>query len=264
MVDDNNDVEYQLSDDDETIYEPEEEHHAGGSPKPEQGKPKKPSKKRAFLAIIVIIVVIFVGYRFIRSASSEKKVSQVAPISAVTTTQKVKSSPVAVTITPKPSTIPSVTKKDITRLQQQHVAAMEVLKKQQSNTQASLHGVHQRISSIDAQMSSLQNLTQNMASQVKKVQQVQQRQQQISQAVMRKRAYARAARIRRLRRKKSYFVQAVIPGRAWLRGADGSAITITKGDKIPGYGRVVAIDPYSGTVAMSSGIKLRYGVGAAE
>lgn len=265
MVDDNNDVEYQLGDDDETIYEPEEEHHhAGSSPEPEKGKPKKPSKKRVFLAIIAVIIVVFVGYRLLHSVSSKKEISKVSAIpSAVKTTKEAKlTAAVVPRMTPTAitkKTSPAVTK-DIIQLQQQHVAAMKELKKQQSDAQASLQGVNQKISSIDEQINNLQNLTKNMASQVKEVQQAQKKQQQIHQAVVARRARARAARISRLRREKSYFVQAVIPGRAWLRGADGSAITITKGDKIPGYGQVVAIDPYSGTVTMSSGIKLRYGI----
>jgi len=263
VEDDNDNAEYQLSDDDETIYEPEEEHPStDDSSKPKQEKPGKPSKKRAFLAIIVIIVVIFVGYRLIRSISSKKKISQVSSVSSVVKTTPIKKTlPVVVKTTPEQ--VPSSVTKDIAQLRQ-GMTAMETLKKQQSDTQTSLQGFHQKISSIDERMNNLQNLTQGMANQVKKVQQIQQKQQQANQAVIARRARARAARISQFRRQKSYFVQAVIPGRAWLRGADGSAITITKGDKIPGYGQVVAIDPYSGVVAMSSGMKLRYGVGAAE
>jgi intracellular multiplication protein IcmG len=254
MVDENNDVEYQLSDDDETVYEPEEEHHrAGGSPE-ESKPPKKPSKKRFFIGIIVVIVVIFVSYRLIRFISARREVK---PVTAVAVTKK----PLQVVVKPTSKQIPTFSEiQKVKQLQQKNVTAMEDLKKQQSGTQTSLEGFHQRMSSIDNRIDNLQGLTKNMASQVKEVQQTQQKQQQARKAMLARRARAKAARIRQLRRKKSYFVQAVIPGRAWLRGADGSAITIIKGDKIPGYGQVVAIDPYSGVVAMSSGIKLRYGV----
>lgn len=47
-------------------------------------------------------------------------------------------------------------------------------------------------------------------------------------------------------------VQAAIPGRAWLRSETGQLLTVIPGDEVAGYGRVVSIDPTSGTVVMSS------------
>lgn len=47
-------------------------------------------------------------------------------------------------------------------------------------------------------------------------------------------------------------VQAAIPGRAWLRSETGQLMTVIPGDEVPGYGRVVSIDPTTGTVVMSS------------
>lgn len=55
-----------------------------------------------------------------------------------------------------------------------------------------------------------------------------------------------------------YFIQAMIPGRAWLKGKNGSTITVGKGSRLPGYGRVQRIDPKAGTVVMSSGVVIRY------
>ncbi|HLF66267.1 MAG TPA: hypothetical protein VI522_01485, partial [Gammaproteobacteria bacterium] len=47
-------------------------------------------------------------------------------------------------------------------------------------------------------------------------------------------------------------VQAAIPGRAWLLSEFGELITVARGDEVPGYGRVLNIDPVAGTVTMSS------------
>lgn len=55
-----------------------------------------------------------------------------------------------------------------------------------------------------------------------------------------------------------YFVEAVVPDRAWLQSKDGKTITVTKGDAIPGFGRVVSIDVYSGDVLTSSGKVVQY------
>ena len=61
-----------------------------------------------------------------------------------------------------------------------------------------------------------------------------------------------------------YSVQAIIPGRAWLRADNGDAVTVAEGDMIKGLGRVVKIDPYDGVVEVSMGnkvISLSYGNG---
>ena len=50
-----------------------------------------------------------------------------------------------------------------------------------------------------------------------------------------------------------YNVQAVIPGRAWLIGQNGSTLTVRKGSIIPGYGVVTLIDVSQGRVMTNSG-----------
>ncbi len=55
-----------------------------------------------------------------------------------------------------------------------------------------------------------------------------------------------------------YVVHAIIPGRAWLRDPQNKIISITEGQEIDGYGKVLTIDPKLGTVILSSGQVLRY------
>jgi len=56
-----------------------------------------------------------------------------------------------------------------------------------------------------------------------------------------------------------YYVKAVVPGRAWLQSSVGPTITISVGDKLPGYGRVRMIDSQTGQVKMSGGKVIKYG-----
>ncbi len=58
----------------------------------------------------------------------------------------------------------------------------------------------------------------------------------------------------------SYYVQAIIPGRAWLKNADGQIITVAQGDPVPGYGTVATIDSQSGMVVTSTGTKFVFGI----
>lgn len=62
-----------------------------------------------------------------------------------------------------------------------------------------------------------------------------------------------------------YSVQAIIPGRAWLRSDNGETVTVAEGDVIRNLGRVIKINPYDGVVEISSGnrtISLTYGNGS--
>lgn len=55
-----------------------------------------------------------------------------------------------------------------------------------------------------------------------------------------------------------YYLQAVIPGRAWLIATNGSTLTVREGTKIPRYGVVKLIDPLQGRVLMSSGQVIKF------
>ncbi|MCE3237705.1 MAG: hypothetical protein K0R24_686 [Gammaproteobacteria bacterium] len=62
-----------------------------------------------------------------------------------------------------------------------------------------------------------------------------------------------------------YAVQAIIPGRAWLKSESGDTVTVAEGDYLKNYGRVSKIDPYDGIVAIDTGkkvITLSYGMGS--
>lgn len=63
----------------------------------------------------------------------------------------------------------------------------------------------------------------------------------------------------------AYTVQAIIPGRAWLKSDVGDTITVAEGDILRCVGRVTKIDPYDGVVQIDTGnriLTLSYGVNA--
>jgi len=65
--------------------------------------------------------------------------------------------------------------------------------------------------------------------------------------------------------KMAYTVQAIIPGRAWLKSDAGDTVTIAEGDVLKDFGRVTKIDPYDGVVDIDTGAKvisLTYGGGS--
>jgi uncharacterized coiled-coil protein SlyX len=63
--------------------------------------------------------------------------------------------------------------------------------------------------------------------------------------------------------KSVYSVQAIIPGRAWLKADNGETVTVAEGDILKNYGRIMKIDPYDGIVQIDTGshiMNLAYGV----
>ena len=54
-----------------------------------------------------------------------------------------------------------------------------------------------------------------------------------------------------------YMVHAVIPGRAWLKTSKGQIITVTEGETVGNYGKVLVIDAANGVVLTNSGITFR-------
>ena len=55
-----------------------------------------------------------------------------------------------------------------------------------------------------------------------------------------------------------YYIQAVIPGRAWLIASNGSTLTVREGTVVPGLGAVKLIDPTQGRVLTTSGQVIRF------
>jgi hypothetical protein len=68
--------------------------------------------------------------------------------------------------------------------------------------------------------------------------------------------YLKASQLASARPKTSipaYVVHAIIPGRAWLKANNGQIMTVTEGDTLGDYGKVLVIDAASGMVLTSSG-----------
>ncbi len=73
---------------------------------------------------------------------------------------------------------------------------------------------------------------------------------------------AQGAEARPVEPRVSYMVQAIIPGRAWLKSESGETVTVAEGDTLKGYGRIMKIDPYDGLVELDVGgkiVSLSYG-----
>ncbi len=112
----------------------------------------------------------------------------------------------------------------------------------------SVEGLSQKVSQLNNSLSMLMAELKSQQEQIAK----------IRQPVKRRRVVRR--RTKRYVPKEVYYVQALVPGRAWLRTNKGRRITVIEGSRIKGYGVVQVIDPHQGEVVTSSGKTIRFSV----
>lgn len=255
------DAEYQLQDDDSSMGENQHRTASDYDQSEKFQQAKTQAKIKRFISVMIMIAVIFfVGYRTVTFLFSHK-----------TKTIAVKQEPV---VTPQPfiqpAALPSTTSQkesldeqqastDIAKLKTQleqlsgsNEKLNENLTEQQDQSQNQFSDLNQQLSTISSNISDIQATMSAVSGRLYKIEQAKKNE-------ARSKANAFALQQKRIRSDKKYYVQAVIPGRAWLRGVDGSVVTVTIGDIVDGYGRINSIDSYNGNVATSLGGFLKYG-----
>jgi len=258
------DTEYKLNDEDEMSHEAQTK---GPSVPPQ---PPKVSKKNIIIFIIIVILAVLIIYKMFSFlfGGTKPAAPQVAPEVGI-------SAPAATEVaTPPPTTLlPAAPAKEevtqppaeaavqpsasfegqMTAIRQENEKLIAKLEQQALQNQTRIGSLEQKITDLKEGVGDLHQGIQDLTTQVK-------HNQELQKALSVYKARSQKRKEQTIRHIKRYFVRAVIPGRAWLYGADGTSMTVTVGNSIPGYGRITAIDPYSGAVATSSGVKLRYGV----
>ena len=280
-------LEYQLNDDDNVVYDQDE--HAAGADSAEGlsvvKKSEQRSKKHMILMIIFLILIALVGYKLysliaggmravtglqskhaiIKPASSAATTKNTASETAATDNSAVdqllqgKNASGATTTSPTSGSssvntapVPPVSNVDAAQLTSLQQSQQQLLEQQQTNA-ATLTTLQGSIGDLQTGLGGLQTTIKTLSTQVQQTQSAQ-------KAAELKQQQKAQMQTQLMRRDKNYFVHAVIPGRAWLSGEDGTAVTVTIGDLLPGYGKVTAIDPYSGMVQTSSGVNIYYGI----
>lgn len=132
-----------------------------------------------------------------------------------------------------------------------------------SNTMGQLNQLSQQVAQNSAQMNNFSQNIQMLESQVMKINNV--LMDLLSEAKKKQAAEAeKAAHFEGARRDDTpelmYYIQAIIPGRGWIKDSNGKIFTVTTGDLIPEYGRVVEIDPKKGLIRTDQGRAIEYGI----
>jgi intracellular multiplication protein IcmG len=116
-----------------------------------------------------------------------------------------------------------------------------------------LSAVTKTLEQVDDKMSqlrvSLANLSDQFEQQKYQLSELKQQQQQVA---------SKTSDVVHKPSKPVYYIQAIIPGRAWLKNTNGTTLTVSEGQTVPGNGEVRIIDPIQGRVVLSSGQIIEY------
>ncbi len=233
--------EFQFTEDDEVPVYAEEKQKKTGSGG--AGKFWKKLKSNKIVLVITILIVVYFAYQVVNS------------VSGFFNTPPNSLSPLPKPVIQVPAQ-PSVTQQQIQTLSQQ--------------TQVEQQSVADRIKSLEDQsigfqrtLAALQQQAMNSASQIAAIQiQLE----SVNQSLLALSDELKPKPVPKKPTKSSkvtvprYYVQAIVPGRAWLQSSDGKTITVSPGDPVSQYGRVTRVDPDNGTVSTTSGTVFRFAI----
>jgi intracellular multiplication protein IcmG len=219
-------------------------------------------KARWLIILIVLLIVFFVVYELATSSTSELKHRvPVKPSPTIATPTKITHS----TISAQEALAEEQAQREKVQLAKKN-QQIDQMKAFQETTQQQVGELQRQQFSSKTQLVNLQDKLDGLGAAVAdvhhsvgQVAQTLTSMQQRTRMIKREKQQAARRHAVLLRREKSYFVSAVLPGRAWLKGADGTTVTVIVGNTLPGYGKVLSIDPYSGVVRTTHAV-LRYSV----
>lgn len=247
---DNSNDEYHFSETDPLGNEPMDEHDLESNPShySEAGSPPgQKDVKRNALIVVVLVLFAFLLYKiagvvFSKKAETVKPaITEIAPMP----TQPVVTAPL-VEVPVNPS-VPDLKQKLSTLELTQSTLRTDV-----TSLNEQMGGVNNSINTLNEQMTKLNQLMTDLSNQIAR------QSEEINVLMVRTRPRPVKHAPAHQRQRIIYHLKAIIPGRAWLIGSNGSTLTVREGSVIAGYGVVKLIDSVQGRVLMRSGHVIRF------
>lgn len=214
--------------------------------------PKKDVRRNALIVVGLIIAAMIlyklVGYMFSGQAQQVAATQTITPVI-------VQPTPTITPVDTTPVIQPTPTSNVNSELQQK-VSAIEVgqqsVKSDISVISDQVNTVNSNVNNINNQVATLNNTIQNLTNQLAK------QSEEITLLMARSQPKKVKTVVKQVTQPINYYIQAVIPGRAWLIGSNGSTLTVREGTRIAGYGVVKLIDSMQGRVLTSSGRTIKF------
>lgn len=215
--------------------------------------------KQKALILVGVVVFAMLMYHFIGGMFSKKS----------TTLPQENSNPTAA-VAPTPTPQPTQSEIAPEPIQPQTVQENNtVLEQKVISIETTQQQVQSEVSSVSQQVGNVNNNVNALSSQITRLNQVidaltaQVAKQSAEINLLMDRTKPKiikrpVVRVRQVQEPVVFYINAVIPGRAWLIGTNGSTLTVREGTNIAGYGVVKLIDSMSGRVLTSSGRVIRF------
>lgn len=232
-------------------------------PPTQEPKPIKNDVKRNAMIVVGLVVFAMIMYKLLGGLFSGKK---------STTQNELPPAPVTATnTTSQPQAIQPIAPQPIQPIQPVQTATVENnsgLTQKVEAIETNQQNVQSQVSSMNEQVGNVNNNVTNLSNQIAKLNQTigdltiqLNRQSEVINILMERtkpKVVRRPQRAYNYGPANIYYINAVIPGRAWLIGTNGSTLTVREGTKIAGYGVVKLIDSMEGRILTSSGRVIRF------
>ncbi|RUR12244.1 type IVB secretion system protein IcmG/DotF [Legionella sp. km772] len=230
------------------------------------GSSKKDIKRNAILALGLIILAM-VLYKIIGSFIHKKDevavqqpvqpTSQIAAVQPTQTIQPITQPTTQPVVNSAPSYNPqpvnTVDNSELTKKVNAIEMAQQNVRSEVGTVSQQVNSVNSNVQNLNNQIASLNQVINNLSTQLAK------QTEEINVLMVRTQPKRVIKHISKpMTSPLVYYIQAVIPGRAWIIGTNGSTLTVREGTKIAGYGVVKLIDPLEGRVVTSSGQVIRF------
>lgn len=254
------------SSDDEYEYDPFQAEESGDvyssdEPIQAQAEERKSGSPilRNSLILLGTLAILVVGYRMVTLFMAKKPVSEMDVTSVATTRPSVVApKPQPVVQTPEPVIQPIQTSamddESKRRIEQQ----LQTLESSQQTMQNQVSSLHDQIQSVGSNMTALtkqiENLNQTVITLSDKMSEESEKLAALT-LCNKKPPKVVIHKVKKIIAHPTvfYHLQAIIPGRAWLIGTNGSTLTVREGSIVPGFGVVKLVDAMQGRVLMKSG-----------
>lgn len=210
--------------------------------------------KRNALIVVVLVVLLMILYKFMGAVFFDKKLP-VKPDTPIITAPA--PAPVPVQQIPAPPvSAPKTTDTNVDAQINQKLSALEVgqqsMRTDVTSVTSQISGINTNLNTLVAKIAELEGIISTLNTKLDDQTRV------IEQLTIRRTVKKLHYAPRRAAHYPKYYIQAVIPGRAWLIATNGSTLTVREGTIIAGYGMVKLIDPNQGRITTSSGQIIRF------
>lgn len=210
--------------------------------------------KRNALIVVVLVILAMIIYKFLGSFFAAPKIPAQKALPEKTTVAQPSPPPQVKAVTPA---VPApVVQPTIPANVEQKLSALELsqqsLRSEVLSVGNQLGGISSNVNELTAQIAKLNNALMALNDRLEE------QSREIERLMIRTKPKKTPVVIKKPVPVKKYYIQAVIPGRAWLISQNGTTLTVREGTVIPGYGTVKVIDPLQGRITTSSGQIIRF------